>query len=234
MARMLPRMKPGPPSGSNGQSVPKSTRFAPKKSRPQRIAGAGREERALSEPVFAVRKRLPWLQINLATAFLAAAVVGLFESTIAQFTALAADCDVRNLAPPAFLERHHEFVRRDRPIEGLGQRGFREPRRNADAQAAGEQLQKAVTARGVEPVHDDADAPRNARGLGRNPVGCERRIVGARGADVHDVGQDLHTRFLLEFLKLVVEHVRRGHPAAGAVDPEHDGLNPAVLPGAVR
>ena len=31
----------------------------------------------------------PWLQINLATAFLAAAVVGLFESTIAKFTALA-------------------------------------------------------------------------------------------------------------------------------------------------
>jgi magnesium transporter len=36
-----------------------------------------------------VRKRLPWLQINLVTAFLAAAVVGLFESTIAQYTALA-------------------------------------------------------------------------------------------------------------------------------------------------
>jgi magnesium transporter len=37
----------------------------------------------------AVKKRLPWLNINLLTAFLAAAVVGLFESTIAQFTALA-------------------------------------------------------------------------------------------------------------------------------------------------
>jgi len=36
-----------------------------------------------------VIKRLPWLQINLLTAFLAAAVVGLFESTIAKFTALA-------------------------------------------------------------------------------------------------------------------------------------------------
>ncbi len=55
----------------------------------QMMVGAGREERALSEPGFAVRKRLPWLQINLATAFVAAAVVGLFESTIAQFTALA-------------------------------------------------------------------------------------------------------------------------------------------------
>lgn len=34
-------------------------------------------------------KRLPWLQINLLTAFLAASVIGLFEGTIAKFTALA-------------------------------------------------------------------------------------------------------------------------------------------------
>jgi magnesium transporter len=55
----------------------------------QMMVGAGREERALSPPQFAVRKRLPWLEINLATAFLAASVVGLFEGTIAKFTALA-------------------------------------------------------------------------------------------------------------------------------------------------
>lgn len=55
----------------------------------QTMVGASPDERALSTPLFAVRKRLPWLQINLLTAFLAAAVVGLFESTIAQFTALA-------------------------------------------------------------------------------------------------------------------------------------------------
>ncbi len=55
----------------------------------QTMVGASREERALSGPLFAVRKRMPWLQINLLTAFLAASVVGLFESTIAQFTALA-------------------------------------------------------------------------------------------------------------------------------------------------
>jgi magnesium transporter len=55
----------------------------------QTMVGASREERALSSPLFAVKKRLPWLQINLLTAFLAAAVVGMFESTIAQFTALA-------------------------------------------------------------------------------------------------------------------------------------------------
>ncbi|WP_168708518.1 magnesium transporter [Hydrogenophaga sp. PAMC20947] len=53
------------------------------------MVGASPDERALSSPLFAVKKRLPWLQINLLTAFLAAAVVSLFESTIAQFTALA-------------------------------------------------------------------------------------------------------------------------------------------------
>jgi len=55
----------------------------------QTMVGVSKEERALSKATFAVRKRLPWLQINLATAFLAASVVGLFEATIARFTALA-------------------------------------------------------------------------------------------------------------------------------------------------
>lgn len=55
----------------------------------QTMVGAGRDEKALSPVPFAVRERLPWLEINLATAFLAAAVVGLFEDTIARFTALA-------------------------------------------------------------------------------------------------------------------------------------------------
>jgi len=53
------------------------------------MVGASREERALSSVGFVVSKRLPWLSINLITAFLAASVVGLFENTIAQFTALA-------------------------------------------------------------------------------------------------------------------------------------------------
>ena len=55
----------------------------------QTMVGASPDERALSSPVFAVRKRLPWLQINLLTAFRAASVVGLFEGVISQFTALA-------------------------------------------------------------------------------------------------------------------------------------------------
>jgi magnesium transporter len=55
----------------------------------QLMVGASKDERALSPVHFAVRKRLLWMNINLATAFLAASVVGLFENTIAQFTALA-------------------------------------------------------------------------------------------------------------------------------------------------
>lgn len=55
----------------------------------QTMVGASEDEHALSPVGFAVRKRLPWLQVNLLTAFLAAAVVGLFEDTIARVTALA-------------------------------------------------------------------------------------------------------------------------------------------------
>ncbi|HKU37541.1 MAG TPA: magnesium transporter, partial [Polyangiales bacterium] len=56
----------------------------------QAMVGASREERALSTPWEAIRSRLPWLQINLVTAFMASSVVGLFDSTIAKITALAA------------------------------------------------------------------------------------------------------------------------------------------------
>ncbi len=55
----------------------------------QAMVGVSRDERALSTPLFSMRKRLPWLNINLLTAFLAASVVGIFEDTIARFTALA-------------------------------------------------------------------------------------------------------------------------------------------------
>ncbi len=53
------------------------------------MVGVSKDERALSSSWFAVKKRLPWLQINLMTAFLASAVVGMFEATIAKYTALA-------------------------------------------------------------------------------------------------------------------------------------------------
>jgi magnesium transporter len=55
----------------------------------QAMVGVSRDERVLSSPLSAVRMRLPWLNINLLTAFLASAVVGVFEDTIARFTALA-------------------------------------------------------------------------------------------------------------------------------------------------
>src|SRR2546430_6030942 len=55
----------------------------------QTMVGVSKEERALSRVSFAVRQRLPWLEINLATAFLAAFVVGLFEGTDAEDTALS-------------------------------------------------------------------------------------------------------------------------------------------------
>lgn len=53
------------------------------------LVGASPDESARSSSWVAVKKRLAWLNINLLTAFLAAAVVGIFEGTIAKFTALA-------------------------------------------------------------------------------------------------------------------------------------------------
>lgn len=55
----------------------------------QTMVGVSKDEHALSSAWFAVKKRQPWLQINLITAFLAAAVVGLFEATLIKYTALA-------------------------------------------------------------------------------------------------------------------------------------------------
>ena len=55
----------------------------------QLMVGLSGEEHALTPWRQSIRVRLPWLYINLATAFLAAFVVGLFENTIAKWTALA-------------------------------------------------------------------------------------------------------------------------------------------------
>jgi magnesium transporter len=70
-------------------SVLVSTTEAVASSGLQTMVGAGKDETALSPIRYSVRQRLPWLETNLATAFLAAFVVGLFEGTIAQYTALA-------------------------------------------------------------------------------------------------------------------------------------------------
>ena len=55
----------------------------------QTMVGVSKDERALSSSWFAFKKRMPWLQINLLTAFAAAAVVGAFEGLISEITALA-------------------------------------------------------------------------------------------------------------------------------------------------
>jgi magnesium transporter len=55
----------------------------------QRMFGAGGDERVFSPILFSLKKRLPWLHVNLATAFLAAAVVAVFEDLIARLTVLA-------------------------------------------------------------------------------------------------------------------------------------------------
>jgi magnesium transporter len=54
-----------------------------------RLAGVAGDDRVFTKATESLRKRLPWLVINLGTAFLAASVVGLFESTIGVVTALA-------------------------------------------------------------------------------------------------------------------------------------------------
>ena len=55
----------------------------------QKMVGAGGDESALSPVRTVVRRRLPWLLVNLLTAFLASAVVGQFQDIIAAVTILA-------------------------------------------------------------------------------------------------------------------------------------------------
>ena len=53
------------------------------------LAGLSEEDRVFSPAQTSVRKRLPWMLLNLCTAFLAAWVVGLFERSIEQVVTLA-------------------------------------------------------------------------------------------------------------------------------------------------
>jgi magnesium transporter len=54
-----------------------------------RLAGVSKEDGVLTPPQESLRRRLPWLGVNLVTAFAAASVVGLFDDTIKQVVALA-------------------------------------------------------------------------------------------------------------------------------------------------
>ncbi|OGW79789.1 MAG: magnesium transporter [Omnitrophica bacterium GWA2_52_8] len=55
----------------------------------QRMFGASGDERAFSPVRFSLRTRLPWLHVNLVTAFMAAGVISLFEDIISKVTVLA-------------------------------------------------------------------------------------------------------------------------------------------------
>jgi magnesium transporter len=54
-----------------------------------RLAGLASDDRVFTAPTDSLRKRLPWLVVNLATAFIAASVVKVFEGTIGVVTSLA-------------------------------------------------------------------------------------------------------------------------------------------------
>ncbi len=54
-----------------------------------RLAGVAGDDRVFATAWESLRKRVPWLEVNLVTAFIAASVVALFEGTISQVTALA-------------------------------------------------------------------------------------------------------------------------------------------------
>ena len=54
-----------------------------------RLAGMAGDEHISTPPGEALRKRLPWLGVNLVTAIMAAAVVALFQESISQVVALA-------------------------------------------------------------------------------------------------------------------------------------------------
>lgn len=53
------------------------------------LAGLSEEDRVFSSARVSIRKRLPWMLVNLVTAFAAGAIVGLFEGTIERMVGLA-------------------------------------------------------------------------------------------------------------------------------------------------
>src|SRR5690606_22523035 len=55
-----------------------------------RMAGVSVDDGVLTPPGESLRRRLPWLAVNLVTAFIAASVVGMFTATIEQVVILAA------------------------------------------------------------------------------------------------------------------------------------------------
>ncbi|MCD4818776.1 MAG: magnesium transporter [Candidatus Cloacimonetes bacterium] len=54
-----------------------------------KMVGLDNEDKVFTSPLSSVKKRLPWLTLNLFTALLVSSVVGIFEETIAQLSFLA-------------------------------------------------------------------------------------------------------------------------------------------------
>jgi magnesium transporter len=54
-----------------------------------RIAGLGEDDNIFNSPIESVKKRLPWLYVNLLTALVSAVVIGFFEDTIKMMVVLA-------------------------------------------------------------------------------------------------------------------------------------------------
>lgn len=54
-----------------------------------RLAGVSSDDRVFTSPAESLRKRLPWLLVNLVTAFIAASIVSIFQGTIALLPILA-------------------------------------------------------------------------------------------------------------------------------------------------
>ena len=54
-----------------------------------KMAGLEKTDRVFSSPFYSIKKRLPWLMLNMMTALLAATVVGLFQDLISAFVILA-------------------------------------------------------------------------------------------------------------------------------------------------
>ena len=54
-----------------------------------KMVGLESEDKVFTKPINSVKKRLPWLMLNLFTALLVSSVVGIFEATIAKLSILA-------------------------------------------------------------------------------------------------------------------------------------------------
>lgn len=92
----------------------------------QKMFGAGGDERPFSSVGFSLKKRLPWLTINLGTAFLAASVVSLFQGVINRVTILAVFMPVvagqgGNAGAQSLAVVMRGLVMREIPVEKMNQ-----------------------------------------------------------------------------------------------------------------